>query len=204
MASDRRRGKANSETRSLILDAAEKLITTGGYAAVSSRKIAAEAQVSHQLVHYYFRSMDDLFVELIKRSVTRSLERLDEIEETADPMVRLWEMNSESHGAALVLQFMALAVHNEKIRAAIAQYGQVFRERQAEIIRLSLASLAEPSPVSSDVVAVLLEFTARMMVFDRSLGVTIGHDATSDFVAQMLATFEATEKGKPSPQRCWQ
>jgi AcrR family transcriptional regulator len=194
MVSNRRRGKSDSITRSLILDSAEKLIVGGGYAAVSSRKIAVEANVSNQLVHYYFHTMDDLFVALIERSVARNMDRLEGIERSSDPVTHIWEMNSESHGAALVLQFMALAVHNEKIRSAIAQFGRVFRERQASIINRSLAEAGTLSQVSPDVVAVVLEFTARMMVFDRALGVSVGHDATSDFVNRVLARIGSTSR----------
>jgi AcrR family transcriptional regulator len=187
VVSSRRRGKADSETRSLILDAAETLIVSGGYAAVSSRKIAAEANISFQLVHYYFHTMDDLFVALIERSVARSLERLEAIDRSDDPVAALWDMNSESHGAALVLQFMALAVHNEKIRTAIATFGGRFRERQVTIIKRYLGAEGGESQIHPAVVAVLLEFTARMMVFDKALGVSIGHAETSDFVVRMLA-----------------
>ena len=38
-----------------------------GYAAVTSRRVGREAGISSQLVHYYFRTMDDLFLEVFRR-----------------------------------------------------------------------------------------------------------------------------------------
>jgi len=46
-----------------------------GYAAVTSRRVAAEAGLKPQLVHYYFRTMDDLFLALYRRRADQGLER---------------------------------------------------------------------------------------------------------------------------------
>jgi TetR/AcrR family transcriptional regulator len=58
----RRRGTETSETRSALLDVTEALMLEEGYAAVSSRRIAAEVGVTAALIHYYFRTLDDLFI----------------------------------------------------------------------------------------------------------------------------------------------
>ena len=42
------------------MDAAEQLLLEEGYAAVTSRRVGARAGLKPQLVHYYFRTMDDL------------------------------------------------------------------------------------------------------------------------------------------------
>src|SRR5262249_23627983 len=60
MASSRRRGDESSATRALLLEAAEDLMREEGYPAVTTRRLAGRVGVSNQLVHYYFRTMDDL------------------------------------------------------------------------------------------------------------------------------------------------
>ncbi len=47
-----------------------------GYAAVTSRRVAAQAGLKPQLVHYYFRTMDDLFLAAYRRRAEQGLERL--------------------------------------------------------------------------------------------------------------------------------
>ena len=42
-----------------------------GYAAVTSRRVAEQAGLKPQLVHYYFRTMDDLFLEMFRRGADR-------------------------------------------------------------------------------------------------------------------------------------
>ena len=51
-ASTRRIGAADSKSRARLLDAAEQLLLDDGYAAVTSRRVAAKAGLKPQLVHY--------------------------------------------------------------------------------------------------------------------------------------------------------
>ena len=67
MDSARRMGAKDSLTRTKLLDAAERLMLEEGYAAVTSRRVGRKAGISSQLVHYYFRTMDDLFLEVFRR-----------------------------------------------------------------------------------------------------------------------------------------
>src|SRR5205823_13649069 len=59
-------GCEDLKTRAKLLDADEKLLLEEGYAAVTSRRVAAKAGLKPQLVHYYFRTMDDLFIEVFR------------------------------------------------------------------------------------------------------------------------------------------
>jgi TetR/AcrR family transcriptional regulator, repressor for neighboring sulfatase len=64
--SSRRRG-GREQTTASILDAAEKLFAERGFTAVSVRDIAAEAGVSHALVHRYLGSKQDVYRETLAR-----------------------------------------------------------------------------------------------------------------------------------------
>src|SRR5580693_6739527 len=60
--------EAAASTREAILAAAETIMTEEGYAAVTSRRVAEKAGLKSQLVHYYFGTMDELFVAVYERS----------------------------------------------------------------------------------------------------------------------------------------
>ncbi len=51
----------NSSTEQKIKEAARKLFTSKGFAAVTTRDIAVEAGINQALLHYYFRSKENLF-----------------------------------------------------------------------------------------------------------------------------------------------
>ena len=63
---DRRRG-GREQTTAAILDAAEKLFAERGFTAVTVRDIAAEAGVSHALVHRYLGSKQDVYRAMLAR-----------------------------------------------------------------------------------------------------------------------------------------
>ena len=67
MASARRIGAPDAKNRSVLIDAAEQLTLEEGYAAVTSRRVAEQAGLKPQLVHYYFRTMEELFLAVFRR-----------------------------------------------------------------------------------------------------------------------------------------
>ena len=74
MASERRIGAPDAKNRSVLLDAAERLMLEEGYAAVTSRRVAEKAGLKPQLVHYYFRTMEDLYLAVFRRRAEQGLE----------------------------------------------------------------------------------------------------------------------------------
>ena len=73
MASPRRMGSPEAKNRAALLDAAEQIMLEEGNPAASSRRVAEKAGLKHQLVHYYFHGMDELFTASFRRSAERGL-----------------------------------------------------------------------------------------------------------------------------------
>lgn len=74
---------SEQNTRSVILDAAEKVFALQGFDGASMREIAAQAGVAQALLHYHFDSKRKLFESMFSRrseSINRErLARLDEL-----------------------------------------------------------------------------------------------------------------------------
>src|SRR6195952_705261 len=139
MAAPRRLGAPDAKTPTVLLDAAEQLMRDEGYAAVTSRRVAAAAGLKPQLVHYYFRTMDDLFLALFRRGAEHNFERQTAALASAQPLRALWEFSNEPAGTALTLEFTALANHRKAIRAEIAEYAARFRSQQTNSLTEILA-----------------------------------------------------------------
>src|SRR5947209_4453590 len=101
--------KGSSDTRTLILDATEQIMIENGYAGVSSRKVAEQAGLKSKLLHYYFGSMDDLFTASFQRMEDRYDERFARAAASDTPLHDLWALVADPAGAALILEFTALA-----------------------------------------------------------------------------------------------
>src|SRR5882757_3323574 len=134
MASARRIGAPDAKNRGVLLDAAEQLLLEDGYAAVTSRRVADRAGLKPQLVHYYFRTMEDLFLEVFRRRANEGAERQARALASDHPVRALWEFNVDPRGTALTMEFIALANHRKVIRAEIARYAEQFRMQQIEAL----------------------------------------------------------------------
>ena len=196
MASTRRIGKESSKTRALLLDATEKLMLDEGYAAVSSRRVAAAAGVKPALVHYYFPTMDDLFVALFRRGAERRMERLTQAAESDRPLRSLWQLSREQRGAVLLTEFAALSRHRTAVRAEIAAYGRRFRQLQQRAIRRALDDNdIDRSIVTAEAVAVLITALSTTLTLEREIGLSMGHQQALALMEHLLQRYEPEAGG---------
>jgi AcrR family transcriptional regulator len=191
MVSSRRIAGPDAKNRTVLLDAAEQLMLEEGYAAVTSRQVANRAGLKPQLVHYYFRTMDDLFLAAFRRRAEEGLLRQAEALASRQPLRALWEFSTEADAVALTMEFAALGNHRKAIRAEIARYAEQFRaaELAAMPALVERYQLAAPG-ISPDVVAVLMASLSRMIVMEQSLGMSGGHAETLAFVEAQLDRLE--------------
>src|SRR5687768_13829360 len=171
-SSSRRIGAEDSKTRAQLVDAAERLMLDEGYAAVTSRRVAAKAGLKPQLVHYYFRTMDDLYIEVFRRRAERDLARFEKAI-TADGSLRnLWRLNADPRGAAFNVEFVALANHRKAIQAEIARYAERFRAAQLDAVRAALAEHDVSQDRLPPIVGLLLMTgLAQVLALEDALGV---------------------------------
>src|SRR5690349_15341948 len=109
----------------MLVAATSQVMLEEGYAAASSRRVAARAGVKPALVHYYFPSMDDLFLAVLREGAEANLVRQRVALADDEPLHALWQLNT-AHGARLLMEFMALANHRKEIRSEIAGYAARF------------------------------------------------------------------------------
>jgi AcrR family transcriptional regulator len=185
----RRIGSADSETRAKLLDAAERLMLEEGYAAVTTRRVGAAAGLKPQLVHYYFESMDDLFVELFKRGAEVNLAHLAKLAEREPTLETFWSVNADSLGGALTIEFIALANHRKALRSVIVDYSVRFRTAQLDLARKALEKEGVAADIMSPVVLLLItNGLAQILSIEKYLGVTEGHQETMDWIEAWLAS----------------
>lgn len=191
MPATRRIGAEDSATRAALLDAAARLMLEEGYAAVTSRRVAARAGLKPQLVYYYFRTMDDLFLAVVRRGAEQNLARQARALASPQPLRALWELSTDPAGTKLAMEFSALANHRKAIRAELAAYAETFRRRQLEALAPVLERYGiAAGTVPPDALLVLVTSVSQILVMEEALGVALGHEATRDLVEQLLTRYE--------------
>jgi AcrR family transcriptional regulator len=184
-------GLQRSNTRTLILDAAEQLMRDKGYAAVTTRRLGAAADVKMQLVHYYFPSMDKLFIALFARRAERNLQAATEAFQSDQPLRVLWQRNRDATDAALRAEFMALAHHRKELRVEIATFTEQIRRLQYDALVRHLEARKLNPELDPRVITVLMAAVGMLIAREEELGVTFGHAQTEAAVEAAMAAFEA-------------
>jgi AcrR family transcriptional regulator len=185
-------GAPDAKNRTVLLDAAEQLMLDEGYAAVTSRRVAEKAGLKPQLVHYYFRTMDDLFLEMFRRRAEQMLKYHALALKSPQPLWALWELGTDPAGTALTMEFIALANHRKALRAEIAKYAELFRSEQIK----ALTSAMERYDIDFDefsptVLMVLMTGATQVLVQEQAaLGMTAGHAETVRFAEKWLRFLE--------------
>src|SRR5205085_2824084 len=191
--STRRIGAEDSKTQARLLDATQQLMLEAGYAAVTSRRVAAKAGLKPQLVHYYFRTMDDLFLALFRRGAEENLEKQARALQSARPLHALWSFSTDRIGTSLTLEFIALANHRDAIRNEIAAYAERFRRLQAEALSDALKTMRiDGEELPAVALLVLMTSISRVLVMEDALGVTTGHAEALSVVQRLLDRHEGT------------
>ena len=191
MTSPRRIGSEDSATRAALLDAARQLMFEEGYAAVTSRRVAARAGLKPQLVHYYFRTMDDLFLALVRRGAEQNLERQARALASPQPLRALWELSTDPASTVLTMEMSALANHRKAIRSELAAFAEQFRRLQTEALAAVLERYdVDPDEFPPEALAVLLTSISQVLGLEQAIGVTTGHAAMRGIVERVLDRYE--------------
>jgi AcrR family transcriptional regulator len=76
----------SNDKRQLILDTTLKLIAENGFHGTAMSKVAKEAGVSAGIIYHYFKSKDDLILELYRHNKQESMNALSEILDENQPL----------------------------------------------------------------------------------------------------------------------
>ena len=194
MTATRRIGAEDSSTRAALLDAARALMVEEGYAAVTSRRVAARAGLKPQLVHYYFRTMDDLFIALVRRGSELGLERQARALSSEQPLRAFWELNSDPGGRTFIMEVTALANHRKAIRAEITELAETFRRQQLEALTPVLDRYGISKSLEPEAFLMLFTSLSQVLVMEDLLGVMLGHDAARALVEDALTKYEGPRR----------
>lgn len=191
MASNRRRAPADSEMRGKLVAAAEEIIRELGHGAVTSRTLADKLSLKRQIVHYYFASMDDLFVQVVRSCHARSTEALLDLSQSENPLRAIWAMNNQPGFALLSLELAALAARRPAVREEVRKSAEEQRQLQTRILTEHLAERGIEPMLDPELAIIALSSMSQTMVQEEAIGITGGHDKVYAMVERALQEFAA-------------
>ena len=120
--------RSREETRQKLLDSALQVFARNGYERATVDEIVREAGFSKGAFYVHFETKEDLFWEMLQERIDAQQEQfrqtLDASQGVAENERRILEqafnMNTHPLGPAVILEFMAHGMRNEKVREQLA------------------------------------------------------------------------------------
>jgi AcrR family transcriptional regulator len=189
-------------TADALLDAAERLLVEVGYGGITTRRLAAEAGANQGLVHYYFGSIDELFVQVLERFTDRLIARQREMYGAAGPFIEKWrtawrfqEEDLSAGYSKIWMELQALSWNRPDLRPRVAHVNNEWRA----VLREAYASAAaeygldeQQFPVDA-LVAMTMTF-GQGFALERLEGIDEGHAQLLDWIERWLESLEAQRR----------
>jgi AcrR family transcriptional regulator len=191
---------ARRDATEALLDAAEALLVEVGYAAITVRKLADRAGVNHGLVHYYFGSMEEVFLQTLERFTDRLIERQTRLYAAEVPFVDKWRAamgylaaDFESGYQKVWLELQAMAWNHEEMRDRVAAVLGRWQGVLLPAFEIGLDELSiDKERFPPDAVVTLVRTFNQGLMLEHLLGVTTGHDELLTMIARWLTEREDT------------
>ena len=198
MASTRRIGSETSATRDSIIKAAVQVLQDQGAQALTASQIALKAGVKPHLVHYYFRTIDDLVLELVRGHGALGLKNTARAIASDEPLRALWELEMGFKWGVVAMELGSLAVHRDVVRAEMMRYIEDMRSLQAEGIARHFQIRGVDSPFPPLAITVMIAAIARQIVREKAFNVSLGHEEMIGVVEDLLSQLP-NASARPAP-----
>ena len=162
-----------------------------GYASVTTRRVAGIVGLTPALVHYHYRTTEDLLIATYRRAIARRDQRIREAIDSERPMHALWNLNSDPSRMALGIEFVAMANHRKSIRTEMCRHTEDERKLHAYALSRcrahAKADLWGCSPICA---ATLMNGITKGLVMDQILSISYAHAETREFIERLLDQLE--------------
>jgi AcrR family transcriptional regulator len=181
---------ARSAAEEALLDAAERVLVTAGYAGITTRRLAEEAGVNHGLVHYYFGSVENLLVRMLERFTERLIARQREMYAADMPFLEKWRtamrylMSEDFAYEKVWLELQALAWNHPDLRESVARVDAEWRAVLTDAFEQPHRQLGVEMPLEA-LVSLVMTFNLGIML-ERLSGVDEGHQQLLEWIDAFL------------------
>jgi AcrR family transcriptional regulator len=165
---------------------------------VTTRRLAAEAGANQGLVHYYFGSIDELFVQVLERFTARLVDRQREMYAADLPFIEKWrtawgfqEEDLEAGYSKIWMELQALSWNRPELRPLIARVNAEWRG----VLREAFQRAAEEYGLDEDefpveaLVGMTMTF-GQGYAIERLEGIEEGHRELLGWIERWLVSLD--------------
>jgi TetR/AcrR family transcriptional regulator len=169
-----------------------------GYAEITTRKLAAEAGANHGLVHYYFGSMEELFVQVLERFTERITARQRAMYGAQMPFIEKWrtairyiDEDLASGYPKVWFELEAMAWNRPEFRERIAHIHDAWQKVLGEAIDRAMTDFSiDRRRFPVEAMTTLVKTLNLGVLLERLIDVDRGHDSMFRMIDRWLESLE--------------
>jgi AcrR family transcriptional regulator len=179
-----------------LLDAAERLLVDVGHAGISTRRLAAEGGVNHGLVHYYYGSLENLFIQVLERFTARMIERQRAMYSAERPFIEKWRtamryLSEDRDYQKVWWELQALSWNRPELQGRVASVNEEWRAVLTEAFAEPHARYGLEIPLDA-LVSLVMTFNVGM-IQEQLSGITTGHEELLEWIDAWIERKEKEE-----------
>ncbi len=176
-----------------LLDAAERLLVEVGYAGITTRALAAEAGVNHGLVHYYYGSLENLFIQVLERFTARMIERQRAMYAAERPFIEKWRtamryLRDDRDYQKVWWELQALSWNRPELQDRVALVNEEWRAVLTEAFAEPHARYGLEIPLDA-LVSLVMTFNTGI-IQEQLTGITAGHEELLEWIDAWIESKE--------------
>jgi TetR/AcrR family transcriptional regulator len=187
-----------AETEDQFLDAAERLLVDVGYAGLTTRRLAEEADANHGLVHYYFGSMENLLARVLERFTKRLIARQRELYSSDAPFIDRWRtamhyLDEDREYQRVWFELQALSWSRPELRERLVAVNDEWRAVLREAFAEPLSRYGLPIPLEA-LVSLVMTFNEGIII-ERLAGIGTGQAELLEWIDAWLTELDESAGG---------
>lgn len=201
------RQRIRRETEERFLDSAERLLVEVGYAGITTRRLAEEAGANLGLVHYYFGSMEELFLQVLERFTDRLIARQRAMYASPGPYIEKWReamryLDQDRPYQKIWWELQAMAWNRPEFRPRVAAVLAAWSDAMRAAVAEALARYRlDDGPLSIEGWVTLIVAVNEGIILERLSGIDRGHAELLDGINRWLEGLERKAAGERDDAR---
>jgi AcrR family transcriptional regulator len=187
---------SRADTEQRFLDAAERLLVDIGYADITARKLADEAGANLGLVHYYFGSMEELFLQVLERFTAQLITRQRAMYSAPGPYIEKWReamryLDEDRPYQKIWWELQAMAWNRPEFQPRVARVHKAWCDAMRDAVAEALKRYKlDDDGFSTEAWVTLIVTVNEGIILERLSGIDRGHRELLGAIDKWLAAKE--------------
>jgi TetR/AcrR family transcriptional regulator len=187
---------ADADPQTRYLDAAERLLVEIGYAKITTRRLAEEAGANLGLLHYYFGSLEELFLQVLERFTDRLIARQRAMYSSPLLYIEKWRLamqylDDDRPYQKIWWELQAMAWNRPEYQARVRSVLEAWREAMRGSVSEAVSRYRlDDAGLSADDWITLIVAANEGIILERLSGVDRGHAELLESIDRWLQKLE--------------